>query len=186
MSVYNRRARRRATFIGAAIGSIIIFTFVLSLVAPGLGTTTSVVPTTVPNTPEPTRIVVPSPQPDPQLSGALPYDHSSGAFQVFRPAGDDWVINDNPFATEGDRRDVIIQSGPRLVVIHYSVQPGVEFDALDSLSENYLTEAHYAEEWANYDAWEETGREVTDEAVIVDFGLRADYVEYLGRDLTRL
>lgn len=81
---------------------------------------------------------------------------------------------------------MIIQSGRRLVVIHYSVQPGVEFEALDSLSENYLTEAHYAEEWGNYDAWEETGREVTDEAVIVDFDLRADEVRYLGRDLTRL
>ncbi len=41
MSLSRKRAQRRATMIGVVIGFIIIFTFVISLIAPDLGSRSS-------------------------------------------------------------------------------------------------------------------------------------------------
>ncbi len=185
MSLSNKRARRNTTLFGALLGLIIIFTFVISLFA-NPGTSTTVVPTSALSTPRPTSIVVPTPDSSPNLDGALPYVHSSGLFQTFRPAGSGWSIDDNPFDESGDRLDAIIQSTQRLVVIHNYVLPGTEYDSIESLSENFLNDAYYAAEWTNYESWEETGREVTGDTVIVDFTLSAQDVSYLARDISRL
>lgn len=185
MSLSNKRTRRNTTLVGALLGLIIIFTFVVSLFT-NPGTTTSVVPTSALRTPRPTSIIVPTPDRDPNLEGELPYIHSSGLFQTFRPAGSGWSIDDNPFTEDGDRLDMVIQSTARLVVIHNSVQPGMEYESLQSLSDNFLNEAYYAAEWSNYSSWEETSREVTGDAVIVNFDLGAEDVNYLARDISRL
>ncbi|MEP0763795.1 MAG: hypothetical protein HRF48_13770, partial [Chloroflexota bacterium] len=74
-----KRDQRRATLLGAIIGSIIIFTFVLTLIAPDLGSRSSSNTDLDPfATPQPTSLVIPTPDPDPQLTGRPPYIHSSG------------------------------------------------------------------------------------------------------------
>jgi hypothetical protein len=179
--------------LGATIGFIIIFTFVISLINPGTGNDSSSdveLPTLTPfGTPAPTltptRVIVPTPEENPQLAGELPYVHSSGAFQTFRPSGGDWAISDNPFE-EGERLNVVFQSGARLVVIHNFVQPGVEFESPDTLSQNYLTPEYYATEWSRYNSWAETGRQINGDTVIVDFDLLSEGNPYLGRDIARL
>jgi hypothetical protein len=194
MSLYRKRNQRRATLVGAGIGAIIIFTFVISLIEPNLGSrqnSIDTLPTTTPfGTPAPsltpTRVIFPTPEANPQLEGELPYIHSSGYFQTFRPAGTDWFITDNPLDEQGTRLNVVLQSGPRLVVIHNFLQPGVEFDTLDTLGANFLTAEYYANEWSRYDGWQETGREVTDSAAIVSFDLTADGNAYRGRDISWL
>ncbi len=185
MSVSNKRTRRNTTLIGALLGLIIIFTFVVSLFT-NPGTSTSVVPTSALSTPRPTSIIVPTPDSDPHLEGELPYIHRSGLFQTFRPAGSGWSIDDNPFTENGDRLDVVIQSTARLVVIHNYVLPGTEYESLQSLSDNFLNESYYAAEWSNYASWEETGREVTSDTVSVNFDLSAESVDYVARDISRL
>lgn len=185
MSLSNKRTRRNTTLLGALLGGIIIFTFVVSLFA-NPGTTTTVVPTSALSTPRPTSIIVPTPDANPNLEGQLPHIHSSGLFQTFLPRGSEWSIEDNPFDQEGDRLDTVIQSTSRLVVLHTYVLPGTEYESLQSLSDNFLNEAYYAAEWSNYGSWEETGREVTDASVTVDFDLGADGVSYIARDISRL
>jgi len=83
----------------------------------------------------------------------------------------------------GSRLNTVIQNSQRLVVIHNFIEEGVQYDTLESLSTNYLSETFYAAEWSSYDGWEETGRQITADAVIIDFDLKSLGVSYLGRDI---
>ena len=148
MSMSRRqRQRRRATIAGAAIGIMIIFTFVIGLINPDLGrnrNNNDPLPTFTPygTPPPPTQIIVPTPDPDPQLAGELPYIHSSGLFQTFRPAGDDWTYDDRPAVDNASRLSVVIQSPNRLVVIHNYIQRGVDaavIQILPSMFQNRRT-----------------------------------------------
>jgi hypothetical protein len=186
MSYSQQRARRRATLISAVIGLIIIFTFVISLIVPDLGsranTTTNDIDVFA--TPRPTSVIIPTPEPNPQLDGEPLYIHSSGLFQTFWPAGADWVSSESENA-ETSIASVVIQSGARLAVIHTYIRFDVQYGTPDSLSRDFLTEGYFVEAWSQYQSWEETGRALTDDSVIVNFDLVSDQNEYLGRDITR-
>jgi len=187
MQKSRKRGQRRTTLLGAIVGLMIIFTFVLTLIAPDLGSRRSSNAALDPfATPQPTRLVIPTPDPDPQLTGRPPYLHSSGLFQTFLPAGDDWIVDEGESVQASAVARVVISSPQRLVVIHNYIQPGVEYESLDSLSANYLTEQHFAGAWQDYDSWEETGRTVGEEGVVVDFALTSEGHDYLGRTTSRL
>lgn len=188
----NRRKHQRATLAGAVVGIVIISTFVISLIDPGgrrnrtssNETLYTVTPYGTP--PPPTEVVIPTPDPDPRLSGEPPYIHNSGYFQTFFPAGNDWQVDDYPAADDASRLSVVFQSLTRLVVIHTFIQRGIEYETLESLSENYLTPAYYAAEWSAYDSWIEVGRQVGDGRVTVSFNLVSQGHDYLGRDITQM
>jgi len=187
MASRKKRRQRRATIIGAIIGSIIIFTFVLSLTAPDLGRrSSSSGDDVVFNTPPPTPLVAPTPDPNPQLTGQPPYIHSSGYFQTFRPAGADWIIDEGEPVNASATARVVIQSPRRLVVIHNYIQPGVQYETPAALSTGYLTPEHFAGAWIDYDSWEEIGRRIVDDRVIVDFELVSQGIDYLGRSTSSL
>src|SRR5690606_9384956 len=130
--------------------------------------------------------VLPTTEANPQLEGELPYIHSSGAFQTFKPAGSDWFVDELATLTDTSTARVVIQSSSRLAVIHNYIQPGVAYESLDDLSSTYLTNQYFTSAWQDYDSWELTGREIADRAVIVNFNLRSGGNEYPGRDVTRL
>ena len=205
MTTRSARNRRRATVAGAIVGLILIFTFVLSLVAPGLGSSNGddiEFPTVTPfGTPAPTLtptpVVFPTPDPDLQLEGEPAYVHSSGYFQVFRPAGSEWTVNERPasgvagvVSAEPTYPSVFVQGGSRLVVIHNYIRQGVEYESLEALSENLLSVEYFNAAWGGnnggYEQWTETAREITGEAVITDFDLISSGMPYLGRDISRL
>ena len=190
MSLSHKRNRQRMTFLGALIGVIIIFTFVISLITPGTFRNNSdgefPTPTPFGTLPPPTPVILPTPGANPRLAGERPYIHSSGAFQTFKPAGSDWYIDELPTLSDTSTARVVIQSSSRLAVIHNYIQPGVVYESPADLSEMYLTNQYFASAWQDYDRWEITGREITDRAVIVDFALLSNGNEYLGRDITRL
>jgi hypothetical protein len=169
---------------------MIIFTFVIGLVSPGTFQTTSEddFPTVTPfgTLPPPTQMILPTPELNPRLEGELPYIHSSGAFQTFKPAGSDWYVDELPTLSDTSTARVVIQSSSRLAVIHNYLQPGVVYESLQDLSDTYLTNPYFTSAWQDYDSWEITGREITERAVIVNFNLRSNGNDYLGRDITRL
>lgn len=180
------RSVQQTRILGAAIGLIIILTFMISLIAPDLGrrrnSGSGANPNVILDTPTP-LLVAPPPDPDPQLEGKPPYIHSSGYFYVFYPAGDDWTVSES---TAGDAdvtslNRVFLRSSTKLVVIHNYIQPGVEYETLASLSTNLLTREHFASAWVDYDTWLETNRVVTDDYVITDFALSARGIDYLAR-----
>jgi len=189
MSLSKQRARQRATLVGALLGVIVILTFVISLIAPGskLSSNPSL-PTITPygTPPPPTEVIFPTPEPNPLLEGEPPYIHSSGYFQTFRPSGQDWIIDEGQSVSASTIVRVVIQSPQRLTVIHNYIQPGVEYESLDSFSKNFLTDQHFAGAWSDYDSWLETGRKITGDSVIADFDLVARGKHYLARSTYRL
>lgn len=186
MNKSKRRAQRRATLLGATIGLIIIVTFVLTLVAPNLGSRSSSSNIDPLATPRPTELVIPTPDPNPRLEGRPVYIHSSGLFQTFMPAGSDWYVDEGESVGASATARVVISSPQRLAVIHNYIQPGVQYESLAALSENFLTGQHFAGAWQDYDSWQETGRQVTDDSVVVDFALVSQGHDYLGRSIARL
>ncbi|MBI5958612.1 MAG: hypothetical protein HY866_07755 [Chloroflexi bacterium] len=181
MSLSRKRTQRRATFAGGLIGFIIIFTFLISMINPGTSTNNNSSDDDLLATPAPTAIVFPSPNPNPQLDGALPYIHSSGYFQTFRPAGNDWTIDEGGAVSAGTTLKVVMQSPQRLVVIHNYIQPGVNYQSVDSLSTDFLTDEHFAGAWTDYEGWQETNRTISDNRVLVDFELNSEGKTYLNR-----
>lgn len=183
MSLSRKRNRQIATGLGTLIGLIIVFTFVISLINPGVVSTDDVedFPTFTPPGTE-----LPPPDPNPALDGEPPYVHSSGFFQTFMPAGDDWSVFEDAGAQSDTVLSVVFQSGQRLAVIHNYIRRGVEVESVESLSQEYLTDAHFAESWIDYESWEETGRTVGEGSVTTEFALVSGGTEYLGRDITRL
>jgi hypothetical protein len=126
MSLSRKRSHQRATALGVVVGLVVIFTFVIGLINPDLGSrSTSSSNSSVTDTPSATKVIVPTPDPDPHLGGELPYIHSSGYFQTFRPAGSDWVFDEGESVNASTSAKVVIQSPQRLVVIHNYIQPGV-------------------------------------------------------------
>ncbi len=126
-------------------------------------------------------MIVPTPEANPQLEGALAYVHSTGLFQTFRPAGPDWITS------EGQGTDntasAVIQSPERLAVIHNYIRPGVQYETPEALSTDFLNEAHFVDAWTEYDSWQETHRSITDGRVVVDFDLMSNDNAYLGRSI---
>jgi hypothetical protein len=187
MSLSQKRNQRRATLIGALLGFIIILTFVISLIAPGSNNRNSSSDVTYPTlTPygtglPPTPVIIPTVDPNPQLEGELPYIHSTGLYQTFRPAGNDWVINEAQGADGA--ASVVIQSPARLAVIHNYIRPGVQYENAESLSTDFLIESHFVDAWSEYDSWTETGRSISNDKVFVDFDLSSEGHQYLGRSI---
>ncbi len=181
MSLSRKRSRQRATLVGAAIGVVIIVTFVLSLIAPGASPRTTTTSDDLLATPLPTALVVPTPEPDPQVEGETPYIHSSGLFRAFRPAGQDWTVDERASVGASTVASVVIQSGRRLVVVHNYIRPHVEYETPQALSENFLTVQHFAGAWQDYEHWEETARSLQADKVIVDFKLQQLGVNYIAR-----
>jgi hypothetical protein len=181
MSLSRKRTQRRATFAGAVIGIIIILTFLITLINPDMTSRNSSTVNDVPPSPRPTELVFPTPDPDPQLDGEPPYIHSSGYFQTFRPAGDNWLIDEGGAVSAGTTLKVVIQSPQRLVVIHNYIQPGVNYQSLDSLNTDFLTPEHFAGAWADYEGWQETNRTVSADRIIVDMELNSEGKTYLNR-----
>ncbi len=183
MSYSRKRNRRLATAIGTVIALMIVFTFVLSLINPGVVTTDDFedFPTFTP-----AGVEFPPPDPNPALDGEPPYVHSSGYFQTFRPFGTDWTVAEDSTAQSDTVLSVVFQSSERLAVVHNYIRRGVEVESVQSLDQEYLTEAHFAESWIDYESWEETSRTVGEDSVTTEFALVSEGAEYLGRDITRL
>lgn len=183
MSYSRKRNRRLATALGTVIGLVIVFTFVISLINPGVVTTdeSELFPTFTPRGTE-------LPPPDPSLnpSGEPPYVHSSGYFQTFRPPARDWIASEDVGAQSDTVLSVVFQNSERLAVVHNYIRRGVEVASVEALNSEYLTDAHFAESWVDYESWEETGRSVGEESVTTDFELVSGQLDYLGRDITRL
>lgn len=190
MSYKRKRNRQTTKIVGSMIGLILVFTFVLSLLNIDIRSSSDdsgiITVTPLGTPPPPTPVIIPTPDPDPQLAGKLVYIHSSGYFQTFQPAGDDWFSDEALDTSTSALARVAFQSVTRLAVIHNYIQPGVEFDSLESLSQNYLTEGHFAGAWSDYDNWQETGRTITENAVIVNFTLVTGGHAYLGRTVVKL
>lgn len=186
MNKSKRRGQRRATVLGASIGLIIIVTFVLTLVAPDLGSRSASSNIDPLATPRPTELIIPTPDPNPQLEGRPVYIHSSGLFQTFMPAGSDWYVDEGESVGASAAARVVISSPQRLAVIHNYIQPGVQYESLAALSERFLTVQHFAGAWQDYEAWRETSRQVSDDRVVVDFALVSQGHDYLGRSTARL
>ncbi|NLE53225.1 MAG: hypothetical protein GX613_17650, partial [Chloroflexi bacterium] len=178
MSYSRKRNRRLATAIGTVIALMIVFTFVLSLINPGVVTTDDFedFPTFTP-----AGVEFPPPDPNPALDGEPPYVHSSGYFQTFRPFGTDWTVAEDSTAQSDTVLSVVFQSSERLAVVHNYIRRGVEVESVQSLDQEYLTEAHFAESWIDYESWEETSRTVGEDSVTTEFALVSEGAEYLGR-----
>lgn len=182
MSKKIRNRQRSAKIAGILIGVIIVVTTMLSLLAPQLGNNSSSSSgDSTFSTPEPTKLIIPTPDPDPQIDGALPYLHSTGFFQAFRPAGNDWEVYETQETNTPPYSGVIMQNRNWLAVIHSYLRQGVEYDTLEALSENYWTESEFNDNWGNYDSWSEVRREIVDDRLIIDFDLALDGNTYLGR-----
>ncbi|MBN2306225.1 MAG: hypothetical protein JXQ72_17210 [Anaerolineae bacterium] len=189
MSYKRKRNRQITRIVGSLIGIVLVFTFVLSLLNIDSANNNSPddFPTVTPyGTPVPlptnTPVIIPTPNPDPQLVSGPVYVHGSGYFQAIQPVGEDWIVNENPGGAS-TFASVAIQNLKWLAVILHEVQPGVEYETFDSLSENYLTTAYFANVWSEYDSWRETGRTVTGNAVTVDFALVLTENDYLGQTI---
>jgi len=191
---YKQRRARRATLFGTAVGVIIIITYVITLVAPDLGSSSSSSNDNSsldnPLEIEPTDIQVPEPIDNPQLGSQPPFIHSSGYFQTLWPGGADWYLDSAP--VEETTYGAVFKSGDQLAVLHTYISQGVSYDTLDSLSQNYLTETYFDQVWSGdetisgYEDWEENGRQITDNAVVTYFDLESQGASFLGRDITRI
>lgn len=191
MSIRKRRNRRRATVIGMFMGIIMVLSMMIGLLSPlrsgSSGSTTFHTPTPF-LSPEPTDIIIPTPDVEPSLDGEPVYIHPSGYFQTFQPAGRDWQVAQDPDAVNADPTyaGIVLQNLDRLAVIHTYLQQGVEYTSLESLSENYFTAAEFDTNWGQYDEWIETGRTVTGEHLIINFDLSLEEFNYLGRTIAWL
>ena len=181
MSKRTRRIQRRNQQVGIVIGVLIVVTITLGMLAPNLGGSSSSSDSSVIPTPEPTKLVIPTPDPDPQIDGAPPYLHSTGFFQAFQPAGNDWEIYETQETNIPPYSGVVMQSRDRLAVIHSYLRQGVEYETLSDLSENFWTDTEFADNWANYDSWTEVRRAELEDRLIIDFDLVLEGNTYLGR-----
>ncbi|NDJ77023.1 MAG: hypothetical protein GYB65_12280 [Chloroflexi bacterium] len=193
MSLSRKRRQRRATLVGAVVGMLIIFTFVLGLIAPDLGTRSRSDDDSGADVDPLATAAPPTPDPNVVFEGGEPYLHSSGYYQTFQPVGGDWSTDEFLFdETAGyltgsvTYPSVFIRSGRHAVVIHHFRQSGINFDSIESFSAEFLDQARFAGEWQEYDSWAETGRQITDNTVSIDFNLRLQNQEYAARDISRL
>jgi hypothetical protein len=181
MTLNRKRSRRRATFVGAVVGSILIFTFVLTLIAPDLASRRSDGSSAADS-----DVIGADFNPDLPIEVEAPYIHSSGFFQTFQPVGSAWELSEFMSGEPLVYPSVFIRDATTSVVVHHYVQPGVVYDSGDALSQNYLTIQYFASQWQQYDKWLETVRAVDGDTVTVDFELESAGEEYLGRDISRL
>lgn len=181
MSLSRKRNQRRIKYAGAGIAIMVIFTSLIGLINLDVTTNTTSSNNDQFTTPEPTALVFPTPEANPQLDGEAPYIHSSGYFQTFRPAGDDWIMDEGGAVSAGTTLKVVMQSPQRLVVVHNFIQAGVNYESLDALNTAFLTVEHFAGAWADYDNWSETNRTIADNRVVVDFELTSKGEIYLNR-----
>ncbi len=188
---YKQRRARRATLFGAAVGVLIIITYVITLVAPDLGSSNSSSSSLDnPQQVEPTQIRIPEPIANPQIGGNPPFVHSTGYFQTLWPAGADWYLDSAP--ADATTYGAVFKSGQQVAVLHTYISQGVSYDSLESLSQDYLTESYFAQVWSGdetvtgYENWTETGRQITDNAVVTYFDLKSQGASFLARDITRI
>lgn len=161
---------------------MIIGSMLLSTVAPGLGTNNNAVqpiPTVSMDTPEPTALTFPTPDPaGPNVVAAETYVHPSGTFMVMRPQG--WLPA--PTTTE-TIASVSLVNNTLLSVVHAYIQAYTypqDVTALDA--ENSADQL--ASSWSAYDAWRETNRIVGEDRLTIDFELDLTGNTYLARHIT--
>lgn len=178
---------RRNQIIATVIGVIIIAVFIIGLVAPDLGTSTTTLETAVPNTaaPLPTPTLMPASM---NVEGQAPYVSLTGLYEVFQPAGTSWIRFQDNYAPPQNRVNVIFRG--TCAVIHNFVELGVNFDSPEALSNEKFTEEYFQSEWAQYPSQRLTSKTVEDPYVIMNFDLEGRPEapncpsEYAGRQIS--
>lgn len=160
---------------------MIIGSMLLSTVAPGIGTYNAVQPvaTTSMDTPAPTAVTFPTPDPaGPNVVASGVYVHPSGTFLLMQPQG--WLPA--PTTTE-TIASVSLVNNAQLSVVHAYIQAYTypqDVTALDA--ENSADQL--ASSWSAYDTWRETNRTAGDERLTIDFELDLTGNTYLARQVS--
>lgn len=121
--------------------------------------------------------------------------HTTGLFQIPIPSGD-WAIfqqeaNDgtrvdsNTYDDSRSRADLIISSANRLSIAQAYMLVGVNYEDMQAVSDNLLTNAYFNTEWsAEYESWEITNRTVGTTFLTIDFELVDEGLRYFGRQIS--
>ncbi len=113
--------------------------------------------------------------------------HRTGLFEVPLPDGDWTVIgaSGNTYDINSNRATLILRSGERLVIAQMTLQLGINYEDIESLSTNYLTDDFLLSDWSTeYDTVEISNRTVSDFFVTVDFNLVDGSLVYYGRQIS--
>lgn len=113
--------------------------------------------------------------------------HRTGLFEVPLPDGD-WSVlgsSGNTYDINSNRATLILRSGERLVIAQTTLQLGINYEDIESLSTNYLTDEFLLSDWSTeYDSVEITQRAVSEFFVTVDFNLVDGELVYYGRQIS--
>lgn len=183
----NRKSRSLTENITIAFGFSMAALMIISLIAPFLSSATSSTTQIDQGTPTPDlsnpneipAIVFPTPvEGTPVIDSAGTYVHPSGTFHMFFPQG--WVpeVQTNPSLAS-----VSFNEPEMLSVIHAYLQRHEVDQDIDSLDALYDA-GELAGTWSRYSDWFETGREIVDGRLVIDFNLVQDEQNYLGRHVT--
>lgn len=130
---------------------------------------------------EPTEVPLPTLPPPPdtaQINFDRTYLHPSGLLTVGVPTGWSPSVQSN---TENEVRASFGNSDALSVIEARVVEPEEEVTDGESLS-GFFTDTWLGQTWRDYQSWEETNRDVTDEGhVVIDFNLTRSRANYIAR-----
>ncbi|NDJ86252.1 MAG: hypothetical protein GYB66_10230 [Chloroflexi bacterium] len=166
-----KNKRRRSQLIATGIALFISITFIVTLVAPNaIGSND-----TIQNNVDSSNIdtldpfdVTPIPAAE-NISGDPPHIHSRGLYHIFRPAAPNWFIEQDRYVQPENEAETIFRGD--CAVIHILLEPGVNYDSPESLSQDFLTDAYFDQEWSLYESWERTEERTEGNLAINEFTL---------------
>jgi len=162
-----------------AFGIVLSIAMVASLILPLLS---SQINTTAPQeAPQPTDVPAPTLPPPPdtaQINFDRTYLHPSGLLTVGVPTGWTPTVQTN---SANEVRASFGNSDVLSVIEARLISPEEEVTEGESLS-GFFTDTWLGQTWRDYQSWEETNREITDEGhVVIDFNLTRSRANYIAR-----
>jgi len=172
-----------------SVGMAIVFIsiFVIGLVATPSTPTPTISELQSTSTPaqQTNPVVIPTPEGEITLvANQQPSTQINGLFQASPPVG--WITQFNDYDPTILRGRMAFSNPDRLSVIEYLLQFGVNYPALQNLADEFFTDSYFVDAWAEYSAFSETNRAVTETNVTIDFILVSQEIGYLGRQVAWL
>ncbi len=162
-----------------AFGIVLSIAMVASLILPLL--TQNTIHNTQPQAVEPTDVPLPTLPPPPdtaQINFDSTYLHPSGLLTVGVPTGWSPTVQSN---SANEVRASFGNSDALSVIETRIVSPTEEVTQGESLS-GFFSDSWLGQTWRDYQSWEETNREITEEGrVVIDFNLTRSRANYIAR-----
>lgn len=167
-----RRGLNRRQLIATFVAVVISAIFIVTLIAPQPGITTTTPIDTLSLDDLNSFVAEPATE---GIENPRPYVHPTGFFQSYQPAGPAWQLmtNETSFSVVNERQvvEARFRGNNSCGIVHFITETDSPYEDINALNQSLNTD-YFNTAWSAYGSWELASRDLEESRIVIEFNLR--------------